>query len=332
MWMLTAQVEADPENAYLLFHLGHAYLGSGQNREAVEALKRAVELAKPGHAFKTKAVVLLAHGLDLLQRTAEAEPSVRAALAEQPEHPELLCALGRLLEQQGRIEEAIEAYRAATRGRFGPNTDYHDFLCRDATPRARLAAIHLARGEGEEALHEAQAALHIRPEIVELRHLQAAALMSLGRYAEVCAELEPLLDENPHDALGHNNLGVALALQGRHRAALREFKLALALRPDDVDILCNLASSQHSLGDSVGARDGFEKALQRKPEHAPAWLGLAKHYLESGAYQASAHCYEMAARTSLYAPEVLAQVASARERLIALREPVSQSTTSQENR
>jgi len=316
--MIAAQLEADPRNAYLLFHLGHACLAGGRAEEAVAALSRAVELAEPGHAFCTKAVVLLAHGLDLLQRGAEAEPIVRAALAGQPEHPELLCALGHLLERQHRVEEAVEVYRAAARGRFGPNTDYHDFACRDATPRGRLAALRLARGEGEEALSEVEAALRIRPQMAELRRLRAAALISLGRYAEAYAELESRLREDPKDGLAHNTLGVALAVQGRHRAALREFKLALALHPDDVDILCNLASAQQALGDPAAARDTFEKALQLRPGHAPAWLGVAKSYLEAGAYQASARCYQMAAQVSGRAPEVMAEVASARDRLAAL--------------
>jgi tetratricopeptide (TPR) repeat protein len=316
--LLAARLEAEPDNPYLLFHLGHARLGCGRIEEAVPLLKRAGELAEEGHAFRTKAIILLSDALRLLGRPGEAEDALRAGLASHPDHPELLCALGLILEQQDKSDQAIEAYRAATRGRFGPIADYQDFACRDAVPRGRLAAIYLSRGETGTALGELKAALALRPEATDLRHLLASAFIALGQYQQARYGLDSLLAGDPDDALAHNMVGVSFALERDHTKAAREFELALALRPHDVDVLCNLAAACHGLGDLSRARDTYEVALKHRPSHVQAWLGLAKTYLDSGAYQSSVHCYEMAARHSGGAPDVMSEIAAARARLVDL--------------
>jgi len=126
--LLSARAAAEPSNAAVLFYLGMAQMGYGQTGEAAETLRRTLELAGKDRAFRVKAAVLLHQALEPLGREEEAEQVLRTALEEQPEHPELLCALGSELERQGRTEEAVETYRAATRGRFGPTIDYQDFI------------------------------------------------------------------------------------------------------------------------------------------------------------------------------------------------------------
>jgi len=140
----------------------------------------------------------------------------------------------------------------------------------------------------------------------------------MGEYVEVRSELHLILAQDPGDARAHNSLGVSLALEERYEEAAREFKMALALKPEEVDTLCNLAHSRHAQGDFACARDTWEEALKERPSHVPAWLGLAKTYLESGAFQAGARCYEMAALHSGGAPEVMAEVANARAELVEL--------------
>ena len=316
--LLSARAAAEPSNAAVLFYLGMAQMGCGRMEQAAETLRRTLRLAGKDRAFRAKAAVLLHRALEPLGRDEEAEQVLRTALEDEPEHPELLCALGSELERQGRTEEAAESYRAATRGRFGPTIDYQDFICRDVRPRSRLAAIHLAREQGEAAASEARACLAIRPEATEVRHVLAAALLSMGKYAEARSELHAILGQDPDDARAHNSLGVSLALEGRHEEAATEFKVALALEPEEVDTLCNLAHARHAQGDLACARDTWEEALKERPSHVPAWLGLGKTYLESGAYQAGARCYEMAALHSDQAPDVMAAIADARAVLVEL--------------
>ncbi|UCC68331.1 MAG: tetratricopeptide repeat protein [Armatimonadota bacterium] len=316
--LLARRAREEPDNPAVLFYLGMAQLGYRQAEEGVAALQRALDLAEEDSAYRVRAAVLLAHGLELLQRREQAEDVLRSTLAAHPQHPELLCALGHRSEEQGRVEDAIEAYRAATRGRFGPMIDYQDFTCRDVKPRSRLAAIHLTRGEPQAAAREAREALAIRPEATEARHLLASALLSMGQHREARAELDLILAGNPDDAQAHNSLGVSLALEDKHGDAAREFEMALALKPGEVDTICNLALSRQDQGDLERARDTWEEALKQQPRHVPAWLGLARTYLAGGAYEAAAKCYEAAALHSGCAPEVMAEIADARAALADL--------------
>lgn len=317
--LLSARAESEPDTPSVLFYLGMAQAAAGQIAEAVLSFQQVLE-AERELPFRAKTVVFLARALSLLDRAIEAEQLLRSALEDLPHHPELLCALADLLRQQHRVEEAAEAYRSAVRGRFGPSLDYHDFTCRDAVPRGRLAEILLARGEAQTALDEVATALAIRPENPHLRHLRACALLSLGQPQEARGELEELVAEHPQHADAHNSLGVVLALEREYETALHEFELALSLRPHDVDTLCNLAMACHALGHFERSRDSYEAALKRNPSHVPAWLGLARTYLDTDAYQSGAHCYEMAAEHSGYAPEVMAEIAAARVALSEVRQ------------
>ena len=317
--LLSARAQSEPDNPSVLFYLGMAQAAAGQIEEAVLSFQQVLQ-AERELPFRAKTVVFLARALTLLDRAIEAEQLLRCTLEELPKHPELLCALADLLRQQHRVEEAAEAYRSAARGRFGPSLDYHDFTCRDALPRGRLAEIHLARGQAQTALDEVAAALAIRPENPHLRHLRACARLSLGQTQEARGELEDLVAEHPQHADAHNSLGVVLALAREYEPALHEFERALSLRPDDVDTLCNLAMACHALGHFERSRNSYEAALKRNPSHVPAWLGLARTYLDTDAYQSGAHCYEMAAEHSGYDPEVMAEIAAARVALSEIRQ------------
>jgi len=316
--LLAARAAAEPDNPVVLFYLGAARLGQGDVEAAVDDLTRALEEMRSAGALHKKVAVLLAEALGVAERAPQAEAVLRESLEGRPEDPELLCALGNLLEERGRTDEAVEVYRAATRGRFGPEIDYHDFTCRDAKPRGRLAAIYLAHGRAEEAMRELRPALEVRPEAAHLRCLLAAALIRVGRHEEAQGELDVVLAEHPDDARAHDMLGVVHALQEQAQEAAREFELSLALKPGEVDTLCNLAQARQALGELDRARAAWEAALKENACHVPAWLGLARNYWESGVYAASAQCYEMAARHSRGAPDVMGEIAAARAALVRL--------------
>ncbi|WP_372054458.1 c-type cytochrome biogenesis protein CcmI [Tistrella mobilis] len=110
------------------------------------------------------------------------------------------------------------------------------------------------------------------------RPLAQAGDADLAKLAEELAtKLEGADSEDPR---GWTLLGRALSSLGRHDEAARAFARALALAPDDVDLLTSAAAAEViARGGQVDehARVLFDRAVARDPENAAAryYLGLA---------------------------------------------------------
>lgn len=395
--ILCAEVAHKPNDPVPHFFMGKEYRSQRKFTEALPWLRRAVELLadQPAGCMRMKAYSYLAEALLVVGRPQEALPVAEEALALYPDNPEILFGLGEIKLALQREQEAIAAYQAATRGRFGGKLANQDFLCRDLKPLLRLAEIALAqddlqqaeghwrkaqalRGDHElltrlqvrieaakaqqRAAHEAEAKLadyriqlEVLPDDLRTRSELVARLIELKRLeeAEAVAAAAPQLAEDSPEAL--NLHGAALAAAGRLLQAEQAFARAVACEPDNSALLCNLGAVQHQLGRFAEARATFAAALTADPdcsfarlglgelcldqqhwdealEHfeaaakaestqVSAWLGLARAYLEKRAFQAAVMCYEKAVKLSEHAPEVLAELAQVRNRLLALRQP-----------
>ena len=76
---------------------------------------------------------------------------------------------------------------------------------------------------------------------------------------------EKALLEKPDNAVMHNNLGLALRNQGKHKEALTYYGKALKLQPDYYEAMNNLAVTYEMLGDnkrqSFSIKGAFSEAL-----------------------------------------------------------------------
>ncbi len=78
------------------------------------------------------------------------------------------------------------------------------------------------------------------------------------------------------------NLGFIHSIKGDHEVALEAFKLALKLKPDDVDTLVNKGNTLHSLQRFDEALTHYERALSLQSNYAAAWSnkGVTLHELK----------------------------------------------------
>jgi Tfp pilus assembly protein PilF len=85
------------------------------------------------------------------------------------------------------------------------------------------------------------------------------------------------LQVNPHSALAHNNLGLALAQQGRIAEAIVHYQEALQLRPEYAYTHNNLGLALFQQGKLAAAITAYTQAIHLKPDYANAHnnLGLA---------------------------------------------------------
>jgi tetratricopeptide (TPR) repeat protein len=103
------------------------------------------------------------------------------------------------------------------------------------------------------------------------------ALAGQGKPAEAIEHYERALQFMPDYAKAHNNLGVALAGQGRLTEATQQYERALQLKPDSAEVHNNLGIALAGQGGLARAIEHYERALQLKPDYAEAHnnLGVA---------------------------------------------------------
>src|SRR5579872_4944689 len=84
------------------------------------------------------------------------------------------------------------------------------------------------------------------------------------------------------EARDHNQKGIALARAGNHVAAVKEFREAVALRPDYGEAHFNLGMSLTQLGEVGGAVHAFRSAARLRPDSAVIHLALASALFQHG--------------------------------------------------
>jgi predicted Zn-dependent protease len=118
----------------------------------------------------------------------------------------------------------------------------------------------------------------------EFRALVGAAMthFQAGRPAEAESAYRAALAISPADPAVTQNLGVTIAAQGRHRAAIGYFDQALKADAAFVLAHYNRAVALMRLGETRGAIQAFERAAQLDPQHYEAHRALGFLWLGQG--------------------------------------------------
>jgi len=105
----------------------------------------------------------------------------------------------------------------------------------------------------------------------EFRALVAGAmtLFQAGRLAEAESAYRAALAIVPADPAVTHNLGVAIAAQGRHRAAIGCFEAALRADPTFVSAHYNRAVALTRLGETAEAIAAFVRSVEENPRAPP---------------------------------------------------------------
>jgi protein O-GlcNAc transferase len=167
---------------------------------------------------------------------------------------------GNVLHDEGRLDEAIEAYQASVR--LQPDL---------AQAHNNLGVALRARGHLDEAIAACREAVRLQPTYASAWSNLGSVLQRRGRFEEAVPAYLESLRWNPKHATAHYNLGCALRLLGRADEAAAAFRAALRLKPDLADAHSNLGAVLREQGDLDAAREAYQNALRLKPQ----WGGPA---------------------------------------------------------
>jgi len=234
--------------------------------EATDHYQRAIAL-QPDYApaYNNLGTALRAQG-----RRDDAIAAYERALALRPEYGEAHYNLANLLTDAGRPQDAAGHFRIALRTMRG-SADVHN----------NLGIALMGDGKTTEAIAEFQAAVALDPESPTSRRNLADALaaakqydraidefrraarldstgaaaydlgslfLELDRPDEAIVAFRASLKEAPQSAQAHNNLGIALGIQGRIDEAIGHFEEALKIQPGFADAERNLATARQARG------------------------------------------------------------------------------------
>jgi tetratricopeptide (TPR) repeat protein len=106
-----------------------------------------------------------------------------------------------------------------------------------------------------------QDVLKAAPGHVGALHLLGVLAGQCGDFHRSAELIRQALARDPHNALAHGNLGLALKGLGRREAALASFDTAIALKPDHAEAHMNRGSVLYQLGHFGAALQSFDSAI-----------------------------------------------------------------------
>jgi tetratricopeptide (TPR) repeat protein/glycosyltransferase involved in cell wall biosynthesis len=271
-----------PDDAELLYLESQLRREQGDADGAEACLRRLLHV-RPGVYFASQDTWLRGpktrfHLAQLYQeqgRLPEAEEQWRAALAEQPDFHEAWLKLGELHLAQGRWAELEQAVDRLLASRQHP-VEAAVLRARGWLARKEFAA---ARQLLEEII--ARAPLAVRPRVI-LTHV----LLQEGQDAAATERaLRELLELDPKQAESWRNLALFLRQQGRPAEALSACQQGRARCPEDADLLLQHGLFLREGGDLAGAEGCLLRFLAVRPHagdadpKARAELIAARHNL-----------------------------------------------------
>ncbi|WP_236841062.1 tetratricopeptide repeat protein [Bordetella holmesii] len=270
---------------------------SGDYAQAADLLSAALQRAPDDASLLSAAGYALAR----LGRLAEAADRFDAAVRLRPADVALLRDAGSVNRKAARLEAALGHFRAAYR-----------LLGNDVALLGQIIAVMQQLGRADQALVLIDGTLALAPQSAALHYLRGVALSALGRRAGERQAYETALRFDARLVDAHTNLGVLARDELRLQDALRHFKQALAIDPDNAGARNNRAQTNLLAGRYAhGWRDyewRWRDGVQTMPFEGAPWLGepsLAGKTLLVHAEQGLGDTLQF----SRYVPSVAAQAA-----------------------
>ena len=147
-----------------------------------------------------------------------------------------------------------------------------------------LAKVYFDLGEYDLSLANFKKALALRPQFSEALNNMGVLYVKLDELDKAldCFQqaAKDLLYRTPYYA--YHNIGSVYYKKGDYSAAIENYKKALSLAPNYVEVYYDLAAAYEALNQLEDAISAYEKAIQLDPKFWSARFNLGKLYLRLG--------------------------------------------------
>jgi tetratricopeptide (TPR) repeat protein len=213
---------------------------------------------------------------------SEAIAELNRAQALAPNSDEVYWRLGNVYLSQGDMPHAIGAFQKAVE--LNPYYWINENSLGDA---------YFQTGEYDKALQAFKQVSTLEPDVNAGYENSGSVLVQQGKYAEAVPYLQKALQIEP-DSTAYTNIGTAYFFLKQFAEAAQAFEKAVALNPNDTQLIVNLGDAYHALGQAEKALATYQQAisvgfkeLQTNPQDAPVLAEIALSYAKVGNLQES---------------------------------------------
>ena len=215
---------------------------AGQFEAALTLARQQLAEAKLSRQIKAEMHHLEAACLYQTDQLADAEESIRQAIAIEPVNATYLNTYGVILRKRSRLEQAIRSYEVVMK--LQPNFADVYYNCGNALNELEKKEEAIARFERCVQLNPAHASAH---------HNMANCLRDLKKLDRALEHYSTSNQLEHHNPDMHCNWGLALQLQERWDLAIDQFQVAIAQKSDH-------APSHINLGSAFAVKERFDEA------------------------------------------------------------------------
>jgi serine/threonine-protein kinase len=195
----------------------------------------------------------------------QAEQEYRAAVQIDPNNAASQSALGHVLLQERKWDEAISSLRAATS--LQPD---------DAVAHNNLGVALQTVGNVADAIPEFREAIRVQPDYLEAHSNLGRALEKQNDLSGAITEYHEVLRLKPDDAEAHFHLGLADYKQGNSDAAVEEYREAIHLQPGFALAHYGLGGVLYNRGEHDAGIEELRTAYSLSPDDPEIRAGYQK--------------------------------------------------------
>jgi eukaryotic-like serine/threonine-protein kinase len=249
-------LQLDPRNADAIIGLAVSYNNAGRTVDAEAAFRKAIALRPDSwDGYNSFGAFLYAH-----QRYDEAVAQFRHAIELTPDNAPVYLNLGAVYSDMGEKHYA-EAEQMLLKS-LALEPSYPAYT--------NLGYVYIQQHKYAEAADAEEKALQLNDKDYLVWGNLAIAYEGLKNkekegkaWDREIILLEQAVLDTPRDALAQSNLGLLYAKKKLHEKAISRIQSALALAPDDPNVLENAGQAYEDLGDRTQALQYIEKSLQK---------------------------------------------------------------------
>lgn len=242
---LEKAIELDPNSTVLRSNLAGMFAQQGKTDKALE-LFESILIQVPNDDVARTGIARLLLGSGRLE---DAERRVKAWATSEPQNREWDAQLGLIYARMNRVAEAVPLLERSLTDDM-PRMEVH----------STLAAIAHYSGDDRAALYHLEAESDWFPTNLPVRMKIGSLHMGAQKWEEASAEYQYVAEARPRDPLSRRMWAQAVFNTGDYPGAGKILEPALAVAPDDADVLLLQANILKKLGKEAEADATFAQA------------------------------------------------------------------------